>query len=125
MILDTNAVSALFSGDPLIRPILELAERHQLPSIVIGEYRYGLARSAQRDVLGALLDQLTQQSDVLSVGEATAVAYADVRDQLRRDGKPIPENDVWICALAIEHRLPVVTRDRHFSYATGVSVLDW
>jgi predicted nucleic acid-binding protein len=48
MILDTNAVSALFEGDRALASVLEVAARHELPAIVIGEYRYGLARSRHR-----------------------------------------------------------------------------
>ena len=58
MILDTNAVSALLSGDPALARLLEPSERHQLPVIVIGEYRHGLLRSRHRQTLSAFLERL-------------------------------------------------------------------
>jgi len=120
VILDTNAVSALFTGDAALGKLLSGRPRHELPTIVIGEYRYGLARSRFRRTLQPLLDDLIAESVVLEVGLGTAEAYATVRERLRRRGRPIPENDVWISALAIEHGLDVVSRDAHFDFVEGL-----
>jgi predicted nucleic acid-binding protein len=125
MILDTNAVSALFAGEPTLAEILSTVDRPHLPVIVIGEYRYGLLRSKHGRRLGVLLDSLIRDSIVLHVEEATTVHYAEVRNDLRAKGRPIPENDVWIAALARQHGLPVVTRDDHFEHVEGLSRLVW
>lgn len=93
--------------------------------IVIGEYRYGLARSRLRRRLTPLFDELIRESTVLSVGVATAAAYATVRAALRARGTPIPENDVWISALAIEHGLDIVSRDSDFDRVAGVRRRSW
>jgi tRNA(fMet)-specific endonuclease VapC len=99
--------------------------RHELPVIVIGEYRYGLARSRRRRSLVPLLDELIHESTVLSVGVATAAAYATVREALRARGTPIPENDVWISALAIEHGLDIASRDTDFDRVAGIQRRSW
>ena len=125
MILDTNAVSALLAGDSSIVEILASDERHQLPVIVIGEYRYGLARSRDRGRLGGLFDLLIQQSIVLSIDIETTVHYATIREDLRQKGRPIPENDLWIGALSMQYGLPVVSRDAHFDSLDGVERLSW
>jgi tRNA(fMet)-specific endonuclease VapC len=125
MILDTNAVSALLEGDSALEALLARAARHELPVIVIGEYRYGLARSRHRRSLRPLFDQLVRESVVLSVGVETADAYAAVRDGLRARGTPIPENDVWISALAVEHGLDIVSRDTDFDHVAGVRRRSW
>jgi tRNA(fMet)-specific endonuclease VapC len=125
VILDTNAVSALFAGDPGLDRLLAGAERHHLPVIVLGEYRYGLSRSKQRTRLGGLLDVLARESILLRVDERTAESYALVREELRRAGTPIPENDVWIAALALQHGEPVVSRDAHFDRVAGVEWVSW
>ena len=125
MILDTNAISALFEGSPALEALLSRQARHELPVIVIGEYRYGLARSRHRKRLLALLEELIRESAVLSVGLKTAAAYATVREALRAQGTPIPENDVWISALAIEHGLDIVSRDTDFDHVTGVRRRPW
>jgi predicted nucleic acid-binding protein len=125
MILDTNAVSALLEGDPALGKLLASQERHELPVIVIGEYRYGLARSRLRRRLSPLFDRLIRESTVLTVGIATADAYASVRQALRAKGTPIPENDVWISALAIEHGLDIVSRDDDFDRVAGIQRWPW
>jgi tRNA(fMet)-specific endonuclease VapC len=125
LILDTNAVSALFVGDPALAELLAGARRHHLPTVVIGEYRYGLARSRQRGPLAELLETLVRESVVLSVDLGTASHYAEVRGDLRRLGTPIPENDVWIAALARQHGLPVVSRDEHFDRVPRLTRRGW
>lgn len=125
MILDTNAVSALLAGSTGLRELLATERRHHLPTVVLGEYRFGLLRSNKRKQLESLLDELVRESFVLSVDEATANAYAEVRDELRRLGRPIPENDVWIAALARQHDQPVVSRDGHFDEVPGLRRRSW
>ena len=125
MILDTNAVSGLLEGNPTLAALLVREVRHELPVIVIGEYRYGLARSRLRRRVLPLFEELIRESTVLPVTAATAVAYATVREALRAQGTPIPENDVWISALAIEHGLDIVSRDGDFDQVPGVRRRTW
>jgi predicted nucleic acid-binding protein len=125
MILDTNAVSGLLEGHPTLEALLAREIRHELPVIVIGEYRYGLARSRLRRRLLPLFEQLIRESTVLPVTTATAAAYATVREALRSQGTPIPENDVWISALAIEHHLDIVSRDTDFDQVPGIRRRTW
>jgi predicted nucleic acid-binding protein len=62
---------------------------------------------------------------VLDVTDATALAYARLRAALRRSGRPIPANDAWIAALALQHRLPILSRDEHFDAVAGVQRKGW
>lgn len=125
MILDTNAVSAIFAGDEDVALVLDGMVRHHLPAIVVGEYRYGLKRSRKRQSLLRLLDHLERESIVLVVDGETAKHYANVRDALQKQGRPIPENDVWIAALALQHRQPIVSQDVHFDAVEGVRRISW
>ena len=125
MILDTNAVSALLAGDEALGNLLSVRSHHHLPVIVIGEYRYGLLRSRYRERLGSLFAKLIQESSVLFVDQVTAEIYSQVREELRASGRPIPENDVWIAALARQHQQPVVSRDDHFDAVRGLVHLRW
>lgn len=125
MILDTNAVSALLTGDAALGELLAGEERHHLPVIVIGEYRYGLLGSRFRVHLQGLLAILIRESVVLLVDETTADTYSQVRDELRRKGRPIPENDIWIAALARQYDQPVVSRDGHFDDVPGLRRVAW
>ncbi|MBI4614988.1 MAG: type II toxin-antitoxin system VapC family toxin [Planctomycetes bacterium] len=125
MILDTNAVSAILSGDPAIAAVLEGDRRHHLPAIVLGEYRFGLSGSRWKRRIEPWLERLERESTILVVDEHTARSYAAVRRELGSKGRPLPENDVWIAALAVQHRLPVVTRDQHFDHVPGVRRVSW
>ena len=125
MILDTNALSAFIDGDRAIGE--RLAGQHQvsIPVIVLGEFRHGIASSRHRATYEAWLDEHLADFDVLDVSAATAVVYSTVRVALRRKGQPIPANDAWISALALEHGLPVLTRDSHFDMVPGLKRVGW
>lgn len=125
MILDTNAVSAILAGDESLAQVLQVAVRHHVPAIVLGEYRYGLKRSRNERTMNRLLARLEQGSTVVHVDGDTAKHYADVRHGLRERGRPIPENDVWIAALAAQHRLPIVSRDHDFDAIDEVQRIAW
>jgi len=125
MILDTNAVSDLLAGNPALERVLTGSERHHLPVVVLGEYHYGIVRSRHRKSLGALLDRLQHESHILYPDCDTARVYAVVRDELRSAGTPIPENDVWISALARQHRLAIASLDRHFDCVKDIRRVSW
>lgn len=125
MILDTNALSALLAGDPMIADVLKSVQRIAIPTIVLGEYRYGLKRSSKAQMIERYLDQLESVSDILSVTQITARIYADLRETLRKNGTPVPENDLWIAALAVQTGQPLVTRDHHFGQIPGVKCRTW
>ena len=67
----------------------------------------------------------TAPFDVLAVTDETAVAYAALRVALRRSSRPIPANDAWIAALALQHRLPVLSRDQHFDAVPDLKRTSW
>jgi tRNA(fMet)-specific endonuclease VapC len=71
------------------------------------------------------LIELLATCRVLVVDERTAVLYAEIRHELKRSGHPIPENDIWIAALARQHNAPLVTRDQHFDFVHGLKRLNW
>ncbi len=125
MILDTNAVSALFAGHAGLEAVLADRERIHVPVIVLGEYRYGIKGSRSSAKLDLLLDQLESESDILHVDPITARTYAEIRKELKAAGRPIPENDIWIAALARQHDLPVVSRDSHFDHVKKLTRVDW
>ena len=125
MILDTSALSALVDGDAEIRPHLARASRMAVPVIVLGEFRYGAARSRHRQAYEAWLNDFLTDFEILAITEATTVSYVDVRVALKNAGTPIPANDAWIAALALEHDLPILTRDRHFDAVPGVHRQAW
>jgi predicted nucleic acid-binding protein len=125
VILDTNALSAFVDGHPGVGAALRLANRAALPVVVLGEFRYGIAESRHRAAYEAWLAENLPHFEILDVTDETAVAYAALRATLRQLGRPIPGNDVWIAALALQHRLPVLTRDLHFDAVPGLERKGW
>ncbi|HSS70373.1 MAG TPA: type II toxin-antitoxin system VapC family toxin [Casimicrobiaceae bacterium] len=125
MILDTNALSAFVDGDIAVGEILRQQARAAIPVIVLGEFRYGIAESRHRSAYETWLDSQLPHFDVLTVTDETTRAYAELRVALKRSGRPIPANDAWIAALALEHELPVLSRDQHFDAVPGLERVKW
>ena len=125
MILDTNGLSALADGDPALEPILRQAAGIALPVIVLGEYGYGIRQSRNRVRYERWLAEAVASYQVLAVDEVTARHYAEVREDLKRLARPIPANDLWIAALARQHRLPILSRDWHFDLIPGLKRIGW
>ena len=126
MIFDTNAVSAFADADAgMLQRVREFSATISLPVVVLGEYRYGLKSSRQRAAREQWLDELEANCSVLDITSDTSRTYAEIRYELRRAGKPIPENDLWIAALARQHGLPLLSKDAHFDEVPGVRRLAW
>jgi tRNA(fMet)-specific endonuclease VapC len=125
MILDTNALSAFVDGAAEVGNVLRRQARAAIPVIVLGEFRYGIAESRQRAAYEAWLESQLSHFEVLPVVEETTIAYAALRVAVKRLGRPIPANDVWIAALALQHRLPVLSRDEHFDMVPDIERRSW
>ena len=125
MILDTNALLAFVDGDAGVGDALRTQARAAIPVIVLGEFRYGIAQSRRRASYEAWLESNLIHFDVLPVTDETTIAYAALRVTLKRSGRPIPANDAWIAALALQHRLPVLSRDEHFDAVPGLHRRNW
>ena len=125
LILDTNALSAIADAEPHASAQFVKARRAAIPVIVLGEYRFGIAQSRNKKSYERWLAELVSVCDVFVLDEETAIRYAELRGELKRAGTPIPSNDLWIAALARQHALPVLTRDRHFDLVKGLRRLDW
>ena len=125
VLLDTNAYVAFKGGDPDTVDSLRTADDIRLSSVVVGELLAGFAvgpREAQnRRELAAFLD--SPRVDVLAVTTDTAAFYATVFALLRRKGRPIPTNDLWIAATALEHGLALITHDAHFAEIEGLRLI--
>lgn len=125
MILDTNALSAFVDGDSGVGDVLRRQPRAAIPVIVLGEFRYGIAESRRRSAYEAWLQSHLPNFDLLAVTDDTAIAYATLRVALKRKGRPIPANDAWIAALALQHRLPILSRDEHFDVVPELDRRSW
>jgi tRNA(fMet)-specific endonuclease VapC len=125
MIVDTNALSAAADGDPAVITVLSRSDQMAIPVVVLGEYRYGIAQSRNRASYENWLAGLLHDCFVLDITEPTSQYYAEITLELRRKGKPIPTNDLWIAALCRQHSLPLLSRDRHFDLVSGTRRISW
>ncbi len=114
-------MSAAADDDPGVVAVLSRAEQMVLPVIVLGEYRHGIAQSRNRASYENWLAGLLHDCMVLDIQEPTTHHYAEITLELKRKGKPIPTNDIWIAALCRQHSLPLLSRDRHFDLVSGPS----
>jgi len=125
LILDTNALSAAADREPAALEVVASAQRLAVPVIVLGEYRMGIAQSRHRTDYERWLRGWISAVAVLDIDEETTHHYAAIGLELKRSGKPIPANDLWIAALCRQHALPLVSRDRHFDFVKGLQRIDW
>jgi tRNA(fMet)-specific endonuclease VapC len=125
VILDTNALSAFIDGEPAIGARLSVEPDVAIPVIVLGEFRYGISGSRHRGKYEQWLADHLPSFEILAITEPTTVTYARVRSSLKKLGRPIPANDAWIAALALQHRLPVLSHDEHFDAVPGVRRETW
>ena len=125
MILDTNALSAFVDGDAAVGEVLRHQARACIPVIVLGEFRYGVSQSRHRAAYEQWLQSQLRNFDVLAVTDQTATFYATLRVTLKHQGTPIPANDAWIAALALQHRLPILSRDKHFDAVPELTRREW
>jgi predicted nucleic acid-binding protein len=125
VILDKNALSDVADAEPGAVEAFSRAEIVAIPVIVLGEYRFGIARSRRRAEYERWLLESLLYCRVLTIDEETIFAYAAIRSELRDEGKPIPSNDVWIAALCRQHSLPLLSRDNHSDRVRGLQRVGW
>ncbi len=121
--LDTNeAIAVLNNAGDAGRWIARFARVH-LPVPVVGELRFGALNSRRANENRERVEALVVRCSILDADVTTAEMYATVRLRLKRAGTPIPENDVWIAALCIQHHVPLATSDEHFAHVVGLDVV--
>jgi tRNA(fMet)-specific endonuclease VapC len=125
LILDTNALSAAAEKDPAIIAVLGTSSRVAIPVVALGEYRSGILRSRHSDRYQQWLGAFVSSSLLLDVTDETTHHYATIVVELQQAGKLIPTNDMWIAALCRQHKLPLLSRDRHFDVVRNLKRLEW
>ncbi len=124
-LLDTNVAVAVLNGKLDLAPRRGPGVEIYLNAIVVGELCFGAEKSGRVEANLAAIDRLLQRCPAISCGEATGRHYARLRNYLRVQGRPIPENDLWIAATALEHDLVLVSADDHFESIEGLTVESW
>ncbi len=122
ILMDTNIYSLALRGDQDVIATLRYIAHIGFSSISIGEllsgFKGGSREKVNRQELNQFLD--SPRTYIYSADENTAEYYSAIITQLKRDGTPIPTNDIWIAATAFQHGLQLYTADKHFSYIAGL-----
>ena len=98
-LLDTNIVIALLAKESII-------QQHLKEDIEV-------------------INEFSKECIILFCDDSTAWYYGQIKSQLKILGKPIPENDIWISAVSVQHQIPLVTRDIHFKEIDKLTVIEW
>lgn len=117
ILLDTSAYSNLMRGNNKIAELLDKADEVFLCSIVVGELLAGFKRGSKEHENKTILKDFLSISNVgsLNIDDSTAERYSKILDYLKKCGTPIPTNDIWIAASAMQNGLVLLTADQHFS----------
>ncbi len=125
ILIDTNIYSYAMKGDPESVIVLQQANQIGICSITIGEllsgFKAGKKESENRKELEEFLDAPRVQ--IYAIDEGTAEFYADILNNLRKKGTPIPTNDIWIAAVAFQHGLRLFSKDQHFKKVQGLLIV--
>lgn len=91
----------------------------------MGELECGACKSRRRQTNQESISKLLNVVELLLPDRETAAIYGELMAALRAKGRPIPENDVWIAAVAVQHSLPLLTRDAHFQNVETLQTIGW
>jgi tRNA(fMet)-specific endonuclease VapC len=120
--LDTDVAIAILNEARGAWERIQNFDEIYLPVPAIGELRFGALNSGHSEKNRHKIDFFLARCQILDVRLSTTEVYARVRLALKRKGRPIPENDLWIAALCVEHDLPLATYDGHFDEVDGLTL---
>ena len=124
-LIDTNIAIALFAGDEIVTEKVRNAEFIAVAPTIIGELWYGDQKSQQVIQNLRKIDILANNSKFYRYDFETAQFYGIIKERLERKGTLIPDNDIWIAAIARQHNLILVTRDAHFDEIESLQTERW
>lgn len=122
-LLDTSIIVDSFRS-AVISYSLDSFSKVYISTNVIGELFYGAYQSNKFEQRRLEVNQFVSRCAILFPDAKTAEIYAQIKTALKIKGKPIPENDIWIASIAIQHTLPLFTTDKHFKEVDGVLLVD-
>ncbi len=124
-LLDTNVVIALFAADESVGRNLSQATEVFVSATVLGELHFGARKSARAETNTQRIDEFSAGVSVLVCDEDTSRHYGEIKHALGLQGTPLPENDIWIAATAMQYGLTLVTRDAHFRHVLELPIEEW
>jgi tRNA(fMet)-specific endonuclease VapC len=125
--LGTNAYAALGYGNNKLATLVAEVVHIGLPITVLGEIQFGILNGNQRKASYSLLERFLSNSrvEILVIDESTAKLFGEIATGLRRIGRPVQQNDVWIAALCKQYDYKLATNDAGFENILGLEVLSF
>jgi predicted nucleic acid-binding protein len=125
VVLDTNVYSALMKGHMGVAERVRQAERVFFSAIVVGELLFGFRAGTRYERNLAELESFLSHPlvEFLQVSKITADRFGRIASSLRKKGKPIPTNDIWIAAHAMEYGADMMSFDEHFEAIDGLALV--
>ena len=122
-VLDTNVITKMIDRDPAAITMVKKIDKFYTSVIVAGELYFAAAHSAQRKANLAVFRKVLSGIKIIPIDDKVCMSYAEIKLELRKKGRPIPENDIWIAACAHTYGLSVATFDRHFSEISQIELV--
>jgi tRNA(fMet)-specific endonuclease VapC len=124
-LLDTNIVIEVFEGNTEIADRLNKLSNFFISVVVLGELYIGVNRVVNKAKHLKKLNDFLEMCIVLPIDSNIAKQYGETVAALYKKGKPLPINDIWIAATGLQHKLTLVTRDKHFNEISGLKIKNW
>lgn len=124
-LLDTNIAIAMINSESSIMTRMAMAPEVAISSITVGELCYGALKSRRSVDNLARLDEFFSEIAIIGCDATTGKRYAEIKDRLRRKGRPVPEGDLWIASIALQYGLILVTRDSDFNAIDDLILEVW
>jgi len=123
--IDTNVYSDMMRGQPPVQRALSDFERVLVPITVLGEILHGFVRGSKEAENRLQLERFLSRNyvELVTASRATAEYYALLMTALRKNGTPLPTNDLWIAAAACSEKVPLISRDKHFLNVPGLQLI--
>jgi tRNA(fMet)-specific endonuclease VapC len=125
LLLDTNIVIGLLSGDQRIIGNMQERSGTSIPVFVLGELFFGAYKSHNINKNLENIKEVLSVIPVINCNEETSKIYGSLKNSLKTKEKPIPENDIWIAATALQFNMTLVTRDKHIYNIDGINIEEW
>ncbi len=120
-LVDTNVIIRYIKDEGNLADIFE-EEKLFFSSVTLGELLFGAECSQKKDENASIYTGFCNELSEIKPDSVVAPFYAKIKAQLKKDGHPIPENDMWIASCAMAYNLTVVTADKHFTFIKGIAV---
>jgi len=121
-LLDTNVAIAILENDHSVTRVLQPDSSYFLPCIALGELYYGAFKSGKIQHNLERIGTFVKLVPVLPCDLVTCRFYGEIMALLRKKGRPIPTNDIWIAAIAQQRKLTLLTRDKHFKVVETIRI---